>query len=155
MVTIRASLASPGGSPTSPNASSRSIVSIIPNSPTAKQSAKAPSNQGKSRSTNQQKKQEKLSNSKLLERSLKKLRFHSAFSREKFQKRSAHRYHTCADLGGVKTNTRCPPKELPSSVGKGIAWTRTGNVQTIERILHSMRSAFTRCATREPQKLTF
>ncbi|MGH0158021.1 UNVERIFIED_CONTAM: hypothetical protein FKN15_062207 [Acipenser sinensis] len=136
-VTIRASLASPGGSPTSPNASSRSIVSIIPNSPTAKQSAKAPSNQGKSRSTNQQKKQEKLSNSKLLERSLKKLsvhfgiqkcmecsadiedcaahyptlytcgvcryktsckksyakhmiRFHSAFSREKFQKRKKH-----------------------------------------------------------------
>ncbi|KAK6476796.1 zinc finger protein 280C-like [Huso huso] len=136
-VTIRASLASPGGSPTSPNASSRSIVSIIPNSPTAKQSAKAPSNQGKSRSTNQQKKQEKLSNSKLLERSLKKLsvhfgiqkcmecsadiedcaahyptlytcgvcryktsckksyakhmiRFHSAFSREKFRKRKKH-----------------------------------------------------------------
>ncbi|MGH0152989.1 UNVERIFIED_CONTAM: hypothetical protein FKN15_038164 [Acipenser sinensis] len=29
------------------------------------------------------------------------------------------------------------PWELPSSVSKGIAWTRTSNIQTIERILHS------------------
>ncbi|MGH0127743.1 UNVERIFIED_CONTAM: hypothetical protein FKN15_015912 [Acipenser sinensis] len=29
------------------------------------------------------------------------------------------------------------PWELPSMVGCGIAWTRTGNVQAIERILHS------------------
>ncbi|MGH0142733.1 UNVERIFIED_CONTAM: hypothetical protein FKN15_076315 [Acipenser sinensis] len=29
------------------------------------------------------------------------------------------------------------PWELPSTVGCGIAWTRTGDVQTIERILHS------------------
>ncbi|MGH0130741.1 UNVERIFIED_CONTAM: hypothetical protein FKN15_043167 [Acipenser sinensis] len=126
---------------------------------------------------------------------------------------SAHRYHPCADSGGAKMNTRCPPKrvlsaarfftlcrlivqppqsysvggqcssgqltgkpagawpdyrghwcavsrghsgrpnppspqttlcqlsaapwELPSTVGCGIAWTRTRNVQAIERILHS------------------
>ncbi|MGH0153045.1 UNVERIFIED_CONTAM: hypothetical protein FKN15_023920 [Acipenser sinensis] len=29
------------------------------------------------------------------------------------------------------------PSELPSMVGCGIAWTRTGGVQAIERILHS------------------
>ncbi|MGH0146033.1 UNVERIFIED_CONTAM: hypothetical protein FKN15_041696 [Acipenser sinensis] len=29
------------------------------------------------------------------------------------------------------------PLELPSTVGCGIAWTRTGDVQAIERILHS------------------
>ncbi|MGH0142809.1 UNVERIFIED_CONTAM: hypothetical protein FKN15_076643 [Acipenser sinensis] len=29
------------------------------------------------------------------------------------------------------------PWELPSTVGSGIAWTRTGNIQAIERILHS------------------
>ncbi|MGH0128661.1 UNVERIFIED_CONTAM: hypothetical protein FKN15_035739 [Acipenser sinensis] len=29
------------------------------------------------------------------------------------------------------------PSELPSMVGCEIAWTRTGDVQTIERILHS------------------
>ncbi|MGH0151545.1 UNVERIFIED_CONTAM: hypothetical protein FKN15_039898 [Acipenser sinensis] len=29
------------------------------------------------------------------------------------------------------------PWELPSTVGCGIAWTRTGDVQAIERILHS------------------
>ncbi|MGH0133191.1 UNVERIFIED_CONTAM: hypothetical protein FKN15_051981 [Acipenser sinensis] len=127
--------------------------------------------------------------------------------------RSAHRYHPCADSGGSKMNTRCPPKrvpsaarfftlcrltvqppqsysvggqrssgqltgkpagarpdyrgrwctvsrghpgrpsppsprttlgqlsttpwELPSTVGCGIAWTRTNNVQATERILHS------------------
>ncbi|MGH0129205.1 UNVERIFIED_CONTAM: hypothetical protein FKN15_037829 [Acipenser sinensis] len=39
------------------------------------------------------------------------------------------------------------PLELPSSVGKGIAWTRTCDVQTIGHILHSMRSVFTGCAT--------
>ncbi|MGH0122287.1 UNVERIFIED_CONTAM: hypothetical protein FKN15_033304 [Acipenser sinensis] len=126
---------------------------------------------------------------------------------------SAHRYHPCADSGGAKMNTRCPPKrvlsaarffthceltvqppqsysvggqrssgqltgkpagarpdyggrccavsrehpgrpnppsprttlgqlsaatwELPSTVGCGIAWTRTGDVQATERILHS------------------
>ncbi|MGH0123789.1 UNVERIFIED_CONTAM: hypothetical protein FKN15_076254 [Acipenser sinensis] len=32
------------------------------------------------------------------------------------------------------------PWELPSSVGKRITWTRTGNVQAIGRILHSTRS---------------
>ncbi|MGH0174058.1 UNVERIFIED_CONTAM: hypothetical protein FKN15_067037 [Acipenser sinensis] len=123
--------------------------------------------------------------------------------------RSAHRYHLCADSGGAKMNTRCPPKrvpsvahfftlcslavqpsqsysvggqrssgqitgkpagtrpdyrgrwcavsqghpgrpnppdarpiersplELPSTVGCGIASTRTGDVQAIKRILHS------------------
>ncbi|MGH0117712.1 UNVERIFIED_CONTAM: hypothetical protein FKN15_036892 [Acipenser sinensis] len=126
---------------------------------------------------------------------------------------SAHRYHPCADSGGAKMNTRCPPKhvlsaacfftrcelteqppqsysvggqrssgqltgkpagarpdyrgrwcavsrghpgrpnppspratlgqlsaapwKLPSTVGCGIAWTRTRDVQAIERILHS------------------
>ncbi|MGH0170350.1 UNVERIFIED_CONTAM: hypothetical protein FKN15_000810 [Acipenser sinensis] len=126
---------------------------------------------------------------------------------------SAHRYHPCADSGGAKMNTRCPPKrvpsaarffthyeltvqppqsysvggqrssgqltgkpagarpdyrgrwcavsrghpgrpnppspwatlgqlsaapwKLPSTVGCGIAWTRTGDVQAMERILHS------------------
>ncbi|MGH0130770.1 UNVERIFIED_CONTAM: hypothetical protein FKN15_043094 [Acipenser sinensis] len=110
----------------------------------------------------------------------------------------SHRYHLCADLGGLKMNTRCPPKcvpsaarfftlcrrtvqltgktasarpdyrgrwcavsrghpgrpnppsprttlgqldaapwELPSTVGCGIAWTRTGDVQATERIPHS------------------
>ncbi|MGH0148229.1 UNVERIFIED_CONTAM: hypothetical protein FKN15_026396 [Acipenser sinensis] len=28
---------------------------------------------------------------------------------------SAHRYHPCADSGGVKMNTRCPPKRVPSA----------------------------------------
>ncbi|MGH0179182.1 UNVERIFIED_CONTAM: hypothetical protein FKN15_000873 [Acipenser sinensis] len=42
------------------------------------------------------------------------------------------------------------PWKLPSSVSKGIAWTRTRNVQTIKRILHSTWSTFTGCATREP-----
>ncbi|MGH0181311.1 UNVERIFIED_CONTAM: hypothetical protein FKN15_006504 [Acipenser sinensis] len=40
--------------------------------------------------------------------------------------------------------------KLPSSVSKGIAWTQTRDVQTIERILHSTWSAFTGCASREP-----
>ncbi|MGH0150861.1 UNVERIFIED_CONTAM: hypothetical protein FKN15_022083 [Acipenser sinensis] len=29
---------------------------------------------------------------------------------------SAHRYHPCADSGGAKMNTRCPPKRVPSAV---------------------------------------
>ncbi|MGH0173946.1 UNVERIFIED_CONTAM: hypothetical protein FKN15_066806 [Acipenser sinensis] len=41
------------------------------------------------------------------------------------------------------------PWELSSTVGSGIAWTGTGDLQAIERILHSTWSAFTRCATRE------
>ncbi|MGH0142484.1 UNVERIFIED_CONTAM: hypothetical protein FKN15_013418 [Acipenser sinensis] len=28
---------------------------------------------------------------------------------------AAHRYHPCADSGGVKMNTRCPPKRVPSA----------------------------------------
>ncbi|MBN3277533.1 MARH5 ligase, partial [Polyodon spathula] len=28
---------------------------------------------------------------------------------------SAHRYHPCADSGAAKTNTRCPPKSVPST----------------------------------------
>ncbi|MGH0172450.1 UNVERIFIED_CONTAM: hypothetical protein FKN15_063515 [Acipenser sinensis] len=28
---------------------------------------------------------------------------------------SAHRYHPCADSRGAKTNTRCPPKRVPSA----------------------------------------
>ncbi|MGH0153596.1 UNVERIFIED_CONTAM: hypothetical protein FKN15_047926 [Acipenser sinensis] len=28
---------------------------------------------------------------------------------------SAHRYHPCADSGGAKMNTRCPPKRVPSA----------------------------------------
>uniref|UniRef100_W5N7S8 C2H2-type domain-containing protein n=1 Tax=Lepisosteus oculatus TaxID=7918 RepID=W5N7S8_LEPOC len=63
-VTIRASLAS-GGSPASPNSSSKSIISIIPNSPNAKQSHKSQSSQARSRSSSQNKKQERLNNSKL------------------------------------------------------------------------------------------
>ncbi|MGH0125192.1 UNVERIFIED_CONTAM: hypothetical protein FKN15_029531 [Acipenser sinensis] len=47
------------------------------------------------------------------------------------------------------------PWELPSLVGKGIAWTRTRNVQTIECILHSTWSAFTGCTTREPPIVLF
>ncbi|MGH0144446.1 UNVERIFIED_CONTAM: hypothetical protein FKN15_002794, partial [Acipenser sinensis] len=40
-------------------------------------------------------------------------------------------------------------------VGSGIAWTRTGDLQAIGRILHSTRSAFTGCATQElPKMLT-
>ncbi|MGH0166668.1 UNVERIFIED_CONTAM: hypothetical protein FKN15_066872 [Acipenser sinensis] len=42
------------------------------------------------------------------------------------------------------------PWKLPSSLGKGIAWTRTRDVQTIGHILHSTWSAFTGCATQEP-----
>nr|XP_015198799.1 PREDICTED: zinc finger protein 280D isoform X1 [Lepisosteus oculatus]XP_015198800.1 PREDICTED: zinc finger protein 280D isoform X1 [Lepisosteus oculatus]XP_015198801.1 PREDICTED: zinc finger protein 280D isoform X1 [Lepisosteus oculatus]XP_015198802.1 PREDICTED: zinc finger protein 280D isoform X1 [Lepisosteus oculatus] len=64
VVTIRASLAS-GGSPASPNSSSKSIISIIPNSPNAKQSHKSQSSQARSRSSSQNKKQERLNNSKL------------------------------------------------------------------------------------------
>ncbi|MGH0118826.1 UNVERIFIED_CONTAM: hypothetical protein FKN15_056213 [Acipenser sinensis] len=30
------------------------------------------------------------------------------------KRRSAHRYHPCADSGGAKMNTRCPPKHVPS-----------------------------------------
>ncbi|MGH0156272.1 UNVERIFIED_CONTAM: hypothetical protein FKN15_031128 [Acipenser sinensis] len=40
--------------------------------------------------------------------------------------------------------------ELPSTVGSGIAWTQTDDLQAIGRILHSTWSAFTGCATREP-----
>ncbi|MGH0164998.1 UNVERIFIED_CONTAM: hypothetical protein FKN15_048523 [Acipenser sinensis] len=42
------------------------------------------------------------------------------------------------------------PWKLPSSVGKGIAWTRTRDIQTTERILHSTWNAFTGCTTLEP-----
>ncbi|MGH0184369.1 UNVERIFIED_CONTAM: hypothetical protein FKN15_014875 [Acipenser sinensis] len=31
------------------------------------------------------------------------------------KKGSAHRYHPCADSGGAKMNTRCPPKRVPSA----------------------------------------
>ncbi|MGH0157580.1 UNVERIFIED_CONTAM: hypothetical protein FKN15_034561 [Acipenser sinensis] len=33
----------------------------------------------------------------------------------KFGRSSAHRYHLCADSGAAKTNTRCPPKRVPSA----------------------------------------
>ncbi|MGH0154557.1 UNVERIFIED_CONTAM: hypothetical protein FKN15_027405 [Acipenser sinensis] len=42
------------------------------------------------------------------------------------------------------------PWELLSTTGSGIAWTRTSEIQAIGRILHSTRSDFTRCNTREP-----
>ncbi|MGH0173811.1 UNVERIFIED_CONTAM: hypothetical protein FKN15_066523 [Acipenser sinensis] len=45
------------------------------------------------------------------------------------------------------------PWKLPSSVGKGIAWTLTRDVQTIVHILHSTWSAFAGCFTREPRIL--
>ncbi|MGH0139909.1 UNVERIFIED_CONTAM: hypothetical protein FKN15_004105 [Acipenser sinensis] len=32
-----------------------------------------------------------------------------------FNTGSAHRYHPCADSGGAKMNTRCPPKRVPSA----------------------------------------
>ncbi|KAJ8340458.1 hypothetical protein SKAU_G00350910 [Synaphobranchus kaupii] len=81
-VTIRASLL--GGSPTSGGAPSRSIVSIIPSSPTSKQQSKPHSSTAKSKSSSQNaspgkgrpfptKKQERL-NSKLQERSNEALR---------------------------------------------------------------------------------
>ncbi|KAG9352199.1 hypothetical protein JZ751_020612 [Albula glossodonta] len=81
-VTIRASLL--GGSPTSASAPSRSIVSIIPSSPTSKQQSKPHSSATKSRSSSQSpgvgkgrpfqnRKQERL-NSKLQERSNEALR---------------------------------------------------------------------------------
>ncbi|MGH0130263.1 UNVERIFIED_CONTAM: hypothetical protein FKN15_015605 [Acipenser sinensis] len=139
----------------------------------------------------------------------------------------AHRYHPCADLGGAKMNTRCPPKRVPSAtpfftlcrltmqppqsysvggqcssgqltgkpagarpdyrgrccavsrghpgrpnppspratlgqlsaapwellstVGCGIAWTRTGDVQTIERILHSSECFYWMCHSGAPR----
>ncbi|XP_066557430.1 zinc finger protein 280C isoform X2 [Amia ocellicauda] len=77
-VTIRASLAS-SGSPASPNSSSRSIVSIVPSSPNAKQSSRPQSSQGKPKSASQNKKQERLNNSKQLDRcnlALRNLRNH-------------------------------------------------------------------------------
>ncbi|MGH0147870.1 UNVERIFIED_CONTAM: hypothetical protein FKN15_059789 [Acipenser sinensis] len=50
------------------------------------------------------------------------------------------------------------PWELPSTVGCGIAWTRTGDIQAIERILHTIEcfywmrhSEAPGCATREPR----
>ncbi|MGH0181762.1 UNVERIFIED_CONTAM: hypothetical protein FKN15_007800 [Acipenser sinensis] len=52
-------------------------------------------------------------------------------------------------------NASAAPWKLPSSVGKGIAWTRTRDVQTIGHVLHSTWSAFTGCATREPINITF
>ncbi|MGH0145371.1 UNVERIFIED_CONTAM: hypothetical protein FKN15_032153 [Acipenser sinensis] len=63
-----------------------------------------------------------------------------------------YRGRWCASRGhpGRPKPSPLAPWELPSTVGSGIAWTRTGDLQAIERILHSMRSTFTRCAAREP-----
>ncbi|MGH0135890.1 UNVERIFIED_CONTAM: hypothetical protein FKN15_026577 [Acipenser sinensis] len=52
---------------------------------------------------------------------------------------------------GAAYNERRPgPRYMRISVGSGIAWTRASNLQAIGHILHSTRSAFTECATREP-----
>ncbi|MGH0118180.1 UNVERIFIED_CONTAM: hypothetical protein FKN15_045327 [Acipenser sinensis] len=59
--------------------------------------------------------------------------------------------HLCFNKGHYIKD--CP--QLPSSFGKGIAWTRTGDVQTIGHILHSTRSAFTGCTTQEPPVVIF
>ncbi|MGH0147604.1 UNVERIFIED_CONTAM: hypothetical protein FKN15_031617 [Acipenser sinensis] len=56
---------------------------------------------------------------------------------------------------GVLGQLTAAPWKLPSSVGKGIAWTRTRDVQTIGHILHSTWSTITGCATREPQLYVF
>ncbi|MGH0130568.1 UNVERIFIED_CONTAM: hypothetical protein FKN15_015419 [Acipenser sinensis] len=67
--------------------------------------------------------------------------------------RPDHRGRWCAVSRGHPGRPKpspLAPWELPSTVGSGIAWTRTGDLQAIGRILHSMRSTFTRCAAREP-----
>ncbi|MBN3289848.1 Z280D protein, partial [Polypterus senegalus] len=63
-VTIRASLSSSSGSPSSPGATSKSVVSLVPDSPSTKQMIRPQTNQGKSRSTYYQKKQDRFSISK-------------------------------------------------------------------------------------------
>ncbi|MGH0129694.1 UNVERIFIED_CONTAM: hypothetical protein FKN15_069213 [Acipenser sinensis] len=40
----------------------------------------------------------------------------AAINRANCDPASSYRYHPCADSGGVKMNTRCPPKRVPSSV---------------------------------------
>ncbi|MGH0148878.1 UNVERIFIED_CONTAM: hypothetical protein FKN15_013742 [Acipenser sinensis] len=42
------------------------------------------------------------------------------------------------------------PWKLPSSIGKGIAWIRTRDLQAIERILHSRGAPLLGCATQSP-----
>ncbi|MGH0143549.1 UNVERIFIED_CONTAM: hypothetical protein FKN15_014650 [Acipenser sinensis] len=47
------------------------------------------------------------------------------------------------------------PWELPSTVGCGIAWTRTGNVQAIEHILHSSEFFFLDVPLGSPRHFNF
>ncbi|MGH0161516.1 UNVERIFIED_CONTAM: hypothetical protein FKN15_066479 [Acipenser sinensis] len=72
-----------------------------------------------------------------------------------------YRGRWCAVSRGHPGRPKPPPRatlsklcaaswELLSTVGCGIAWTRTGDLQAIGRILHATRSAFTGCTTREP-----
>ncbi|KAG2471110.1 Z280D protein, partial [Polypterus senegalus] len=88
-VTIRASLSSSSGSPSSPGATSKSVVSLVPDSPSTKQMIRPQTNQGKSRSTYYQKKQDRFSISKSSEQpnvSLRNIRFHSTVSKERLRK---------------------------------------------------------------------
>ncbi|XP_028679663.1 zinc finger protein 280C isoform X3 [Erpetoichthys calabaricus] len=73
-VTIRASLSSLSGSPSSPSATSKSVVSLVPDSPSTKQMIRPQTNQGKSRSTYYQKKQDRFSISKSSEQPIVSLR---------------------------------------------------------------------------------
>ncbi|MGH0154530.1 UNVERIFIED_CONTAM: hypothetical protein FKN15_027185 [Acipenser sinensis] len=45
------------------------------------------------------------------------------------------------------------PWELPSTVGCGIAWTRTGDIQAIERILDSSKCFYWMCHSGAPTQL--
>ncbi|MGH0168070.1 UNVERIFIED_CONTAM: hypothetical protein FKN15_053916 [Acipenser sinensis] len=47
------------------------------------------------------------------------------------------------------------PWELLSMVGSGIAWTRTGDIQTIERILHSSECFYWMCHSGAPYSQLF
>ncbi|MGH0156856.1 UNVERIFIED_CONTAM: hypothetical protein FKN15_033542 [Acipenser sinensis] len=70
--------------------------------------------------------------------------------------RSVYRGHWCMMSRRHPGRQLCTTTwELPSSVGRGIAWTQTSDLQAIGHILHSTRSAFTGCTTREPHYSAF
>ncbi|MGH0122882.1 UNVERIFIED_CONTAM: hypothetical protein FKN15_023842 [Acipenser sinensis] len=58
----------------------------------------------------------------------------------------SHLRATASEDNAALGSLQASPQELLSSVGSGIVWTRTGDLQAIGRILYFKRSAFTRCA---------
>ncbi|MGH0119526.1 UNVERIFIED_CONTAM: hypothetical protein FKN15_006018 [Acipenser sinensis] len=60
-----------------------------------------------------------------------------------------------AALGSLQASPQAPSQSTGVAGVRGIAWTRTGDVQAIGRILHSTRSAFTGCTTQEPHDVLF